>query len=180
MFFLMGDSMESSAVFVKAEARLARAYPVETYDTGTLIAETGSGIELLFVGSHAVEKTVDPCFRIEFEKGYIELKPGADRIVVKMTDESELSYPSPDSDHQFKKLFAAIDNVIKPGNAFCSVEAAMTQLRLTAEIERTGTKIFVFPDSGITKTDKRIFVNGLDDTLAECYRNFTLMPYDQQ
>jgi predicted dehydrogenase len=178
MFFLMGDSMDSSDDIDKYEARLARAYSVETYDTGTFMAKTRSGVDLLFIGSHAAETTVDPCFRIEFEKGYIELKPGADRIIVKMKSEPEFSYPSPDSDHQFKKLFAAIDNVLKPGNAFCPVEAAISQLRLTSAIESAGTKIFEFPGSSITKTETGIFVNGLDNTLTECYRNFCLLPDD--
>jgi predicted dehydrogenase len=178
MFFLMGDTMDSSADLVESEAKLARAYPIETYDTGTFIAKTRSGVDLLFVGSHVAEKSVDPCFRIEFEKGFIELKPGAERIIVKMSGEAENSYPSPDSDHQFKKLFAAIENVINPGNAICPAEAAMTQLRLTSEIEQTGTKIYEFQGSAITKTDTRIFVNGLNDTLTECYRNFCLLPED--
>ena len=178
MFFLMGDSMDSSAEIERYEARIARAYPVETYDTGTFMAKTKSGVDVLFIGSHAAEKTIDPCFRIEFERGYIELKPGAESIVVKMTGEQELKYPSPDSDHQFRKLFAAISNAANPGNAICPAEAAMIQLRLTSDIDRRGVKVHQFPESSITRTEKRIFVNGLDDTLAECYRNFCLLPDD--
>ncbi len=178
MFFLMGDSMDSSAEIEKSEARLAKAYPVETYDTGTVMAKTRSGVDLLFIGSHAAGKTIDPCFRIEFEKGYVELKPGAESMVATMKSEPELKYPSPDSDHQFKKLFTAIRNTENPGNAICPAEAAMTQLRLTAEIDRNGVKVYQFPVSSIVRSEKRIFVNGLDDTLSECYRNFCLLPED--
>jgi hypothetical protein len=93
-----------------------------------------------------------------------------------MNGEQELKYPSPDSDHQFRKLFAAISNAANPGNAICPVEAAMTQLRLTSDIDRREVKVHQFPDSSITRTEKRIFVNGLDNTLTECYRNFCLLP----
>lgn len=175
MLFLFGDSMDSSADFSEPEAWIARANPVETYDTGGLRLMTKSGVELLFLGSHATEKTVDPCFRIEFEKGFIELKPGDKSIICKMKGENELFYPSPDSDHQFKKLFTAIKNVKKSGNTICPPEAALPQLKLTSAVDEFCRKIFEFPESGIEKTQTRLFVKGLDDLMMECYRNFTII-----
>jgi predicted dehydrogenase len=177
MFFLLGESMDSSSEFLKVEASVARAYPVETFDTGIFLAQTKSGIDLLFIGSHAAEKTINPCFRIEFEKGYIELKPGAERIIVKMAGESELSYPSPDSDHQFRKLFTAIDNVIKPGNLFCTAETALQQLKLSEAVDKTCRGIIEFPESKISKTAERLFVKGLDKSLEECYRDFSFKSF---
>jgi predicted dehydrogenase len=176
MFFVTGETMDSSSEFIKVEAQTGRAYPVETYDTGAFMAKTKSGVELLFLGSHAAEKTVDPCFRMEFENGYIELKPSADRIIVKMTGEKEFSYPSPDSDHQFRKLFKAIENSSEPGDAICTVEAALPQLKLTSAVDQTCRRVIEFSGKQITKTESGLFVNGLDDTIAECYRNFTLLP----
>jgi predicted dehydrogenase len=172
MFFLFGDSMDTSAEFSEYEARIARANPVETYDTGALRVLTKSGIEIIFLGSHATEKTVDPCFRIEFEKGFIELKPGNKSIICKMKGENELSYPSPDSDHQFRKLFAAIANITNPGNPICPPEAALTHLKLTAAIDESCRKIYEFPESRIEKTQTRLFVKGLDDLMMESYRIF--------
>ncbi|MGD0583004.1 MAG: Gfo/Idh/MocA family oxidoreductase [Bacteroidales bacterium] len=176
MFFLTGNSMDSSSEPFNVEVQSARAYPVETYDTGAFMAKTGSGVELLFLGSHAAEKTVDPCFRMEFEKGYIELRPGADRIIVKMSGENEFTYPSPDSSHQFRKLFKAIENSDKGGDPVCTVEAALPQLKLTAAVDRSDRKVTVFSEKQITRTGSRLYVNGLDETLIECYRNFTLIP----
>ena len=174
MLYLLGDSMDNSTEAVKIDALVARAYPVETYDTGAFLATTASGVEIMFLGSHAVEKSTDPCFRIEFEKGYAELKPGADKIIAGTTDRQEWSYPSPDSDHQFRKLFRAIENVHAGGSLICPVEAALPHARLVDEIERDHGNPENFPEKLITRTDERLFVKGLDDMLLDCYKGFDL------
>lgn len=178
MFFLMGKSMNSSAEAVRVDARVFRAYPVETYDTGVVKIVTDTGVELMFFGSHAAETKVDPCFRIEFEKGFVELKPGADKIIAKSLDKQEFSYPSPDSDHQFKKLFVAIRNVVDPVNIICPPEAALPQIKLINEIEQSNGEARYFSEKSIVRTDSRLFVKDLDDLLLTCYKEFK-MPDNQ-
>jgi len=175
MLFLLGNSIESSAEAFDVEAQISRAYPVETYDTGAFRAFTDSGTELLFFASHVTEKRVDPCFRIEFEKGLVELKPGANRIIAKASDKEEFSYPSPDSDHQFKKLFLAIQNVQKPGNIICPPEAALPQTKLANEVERIFPEAPVIKDDQIIKNNERLYVKGLDDLFLSGYKEFRFM-----
>jgi predicted dehydrogenase len=174
MFFVLGDSMNSSAVPDKTEAFSARAYPVETYDTGAFRTFTSSGTELLFLGSHAAEKKVDPCFRIEFEKGFVELKSGADRIIARTLDKKEIFYPSPDSDNQFKKLFCAIENAAGAGDIVCPPEAAIPQAMIADQTDKICKEPFIFPQERTEKTSERLFVRGLDDLLLSCYRDFRL------
>jgi predicted dehydrogenase len=175
MFFLFGNEPETSADAEDIEAQIARAYPVETYDTGIVRAFTRSGVELLFFGSHVSEKKVDPCFRIDFEKGFVELKSGADKITGKTLDNNEFSYPSPDSDHQFKKLFVAIENVKNPGKIICSPDAALPHARLVNEVDRLCSEVKVFPENIIKKTSERIFVEKLDDLLLAGYKDFRMV-----
>jgi predicted dehydrogenase len=175
MFFLLGNTMETSAEAVEIKAHIARAYPVETYDTGAFTALTDSGVELLFLASHVAEKRIDPCFRIEFEKGSVELKPGEDIIVAKTLDKNEFSYPSPETDHQFKKLFLAIENVHHSGKIICPPEAALSQTKLANAIEKLCGEATGFPEHQIVKTSERLFVNGLDDLLFSGYKNFKLV-----
>ena len=177
MFFLLGDTMETSTDAVEIEAQISRAYPLETYDTGAFSAFTRSGVELLFLGSHVAEKRIDPCFRIEFGKGFVELKPGADKIIAKTPDKKEFSYPSPDSDHQFKKLFMAIDNVHKPDKIICPVEAALSQTRLANAVDKLCGDAQKIPDNKIVRTKERLFVKGLDDLFLSGYRNFKLVKW---
>lgn len=174
MFFLLGDSMNSSDKPVETESYTARGYPVETYDTGAFRAFTSSGTELLFLASHAAEKKVDPCFRIEFEKGFVELKPGAEKIVARTLDKGEISYPSPDSDHQFKKLFCAIENAGGSGNIVCSPEAALPQAIIADETGKICREPYQFPSEGIVKKSENLFVKGLDDLLISCYKDFRM------
>jgi predicted dehydrogenase len=175
MFFLLGDEMETSAEAENIEAQIAKAYPVETYDTGIFRAFTRSGVELMFFGSHVAEKKVDPCFRIEFEKGFVELKSGSDKIIAKTLDKKEFSYPSPDSDHQFKKLFVAIDNVISPGKIICSPEAAVSQIKLANAVDKLCGDAKMFSGNLIIKNDERLFVKGLDDLLLSGYKDFRMV-----
>jgi predicted dehydrogenase len=173
MFFLLGSTMESSADVFQVEARISKAFPVETYDTGVFKAFTGSGTELLFLGSHAAERTVDPCFKIEFEKGYAELEPGSDNITG-TAGNVKFSYPSPDSDHQFKKLFLAVENVDKPVSIICPPEAALSQTKLATTVDRFCEDAFRFPDDRIIRNSGRLFVKGLDSLMLAGYKDFIL------
>lgn len=174
MLYLLGNQMDSSAGAAKVEARVAKAYLVETYDTGAMLAFTDTGVELLFLGSHATENKIDPCFRIEFEKGFVELLPGADKITAKTTDREEWNYPSPDSDHQFTKLFRAIENAAGRKDLICPVEAALPHARMIDEIEKLTGSAENFPGKSITRTNERLYVNGLDDLLLNCYKGFNM------
>jgi predicted dehydrogenase len=174
MFYLLGDSMETSAEATEVEAKISKAYKIETYDTGVFKAITTTGTELLFLGSHVTEKRIDPCFRIEFEKGFVELKPGAKTIIAKTLDKNEFEYPSPDSDHQFRKLFIAIDNVNESNKIICPPEAALSQTRLANEVERICGNAVSVPDDLIIKNDERLFVKGLDDILLSAYKDFRI------
>lgn len=177
MLFLLGGTQDSSASAKNVKSLLYKAYPVETYDTGAFCAQTDSGVDLLFLGSHAASRNMDPCFRIEFERGFAELKSGSGKIIGKTLDKLELSYPSPDSDHQFKKLFNAIRNVVQPGSFMCSPEAALAHVKLVDMVERQTGSIGIFSEGQLCKSDKRLYVKGLDDFLLSSYRNFR-MPAD--
>ena len=174
MFFLLGDSMESSAEAFEIEAKISKSYPIETYDTGVLKAFTGTGTELLFLGSHVTEKRVDPCFRIEFEKGFVELNPGAKTIVAKTLDRKEFEYPSPDSDHQFRKLFIAVGNVNKRDKIICPPEAAISQTKLANEVGKLCGDSRSVSEDLIFRTEDRLFVSGLDDKFLSAYKDFRI------
>jgi len=174
-FYLFGDTMESSAEAVEIEAHISKAYPVETYDTGAFRAFTKAGTELLFYGSHVPEKRVDPCFRIEFEKGFVELEPRSNQIVAKISGKRDFSYPSPDSGHQFRKLFIAINNVNKPDNIICPPEAAISQTKFANAIEKLCGDAPKIRDEQIVKTTERLFVKGLDDLFLSGYMDFKLV-----
>jgi predicted dehydrogenase len=174
MFYLLGDSMESSAEAFEIEAKTSKAYPVETYDTGAFKAFTGTGTELLFMASHVPEKRIDPCFRIEFEKGFVELKPGAKAMIAKTLDKKEFEYPSPDSDHQFRKLFTAVDNVNKRDKIICPPEAALSQTKLANEVEKLCGNAPSVSEDMIFRTEERLFVKGLDDLFLSAYRDFRI------
>lgn len=96
---------------------------------------------------------------------------------IETPDKKVFSYPSPDSDHQFKKLFIAIDNVHKPEKIICSVEAALSQTRLANTVDKLCGDAPKIPDDQIIRTRERLFVKGLDDLFLSGYRDFRLVKW---
>ena len=174
MLFLLGDTMETASEAVDIKSQLCRANQIETYDTGLFCARTPSGVDLLFMGTHAGAKTTDPCFRIEFESGFAELKPGAKIISAKTLDKKEIAYPSPDSDHQFKKLFAALKNLQQPGNLVCTPETALPHAKLVEQIHNGSGTVGTFSGDKVIRENNRLYVQGLDELLLSAYRNFRI------
>lgn len=174
MLYLLGATENSSAGADRTEAVIARANDIESYDTGAFRAFTDRGTELLFLATHACERNVDPCFRIEFEKGFVELKPGAGEITARMINREVITYPSPDSDHQFRKLFEAIENVKTLGRISCPPEATLPHARIVNEIGMICGTPGKFRENLIVNDGERIFVKGLDDFLLSCYKDFRM------
>ena len=174
MFYLLGSEEDRSEGFQKVEAQVARANDIETYDTGAFRAVTDGGTELLFLATHASRESTDPCFRIEFEKGIVDLIPGASSIVARKLDRSEHTYPSPDSDHQFRKLFEAVDNVHKRGKILCPPEATLSQAKLAHEVEMICPDPEEFDKKLIVDNGERRYVEGLDEFLLSCYKDFRM------
>ena len=56
MVFILGDSIGQSAYPTKVTAELYRANNIENFDTAAVRCQTATGVEILFIASHATEK----------------------------------------------------------------------------------------------------------------------------
>ncbi len=91
-----------------------------------------------------------------------------------------LFYGSPDADHQFRKLFDAVECVHNPIPIVCGLDAARPQTLCMNGIQESMPDIAAFPKSMIKRhqEDKRWWVEGLDGALVDCYQN-SILPSEE-
>jgi len=54
------------------------------------------------------------------------------------------------------------------------VEAALPHAKMIDEIEKLEGNAKSFPEESLTRTNERLYVNGLDDLFLNCYKGFNL------
>jgi predicted dehydrogenase len=153
LLYLLGPAPAESARPVGVIAECSRTNRIENYDSVACRIELAGQVELLFFASHAVERESGPCFRLLFEEGEVylgESREGTDGN----PDEREVGqgagstlpvwaagpgivgvdrrgrrviYGHPEADHQFRKLFEAVEAVRNDVPLRCGPEAALAQ-----------------------------------------------------
>lgn len=179
LLYLAGERVDRSLELAEVEAELYRAYPIENCDTTVLRAVTGEGVELFFYASHAVKSAVGPIFDIEFSEASVSFEGPATHIVVTDRQGERVTYGSPESDHQFLKLFDAVRMVRGEGKLVCGPEAARSQTVCVNGMQESVPEIPDFPDELVRSEpvgddDERRWVDRLVETLLGCYAAWRL------
>jgi len=169
MFFLTGPEMHLSSVPESVTGERYRAYDIQNYDTVISRAITENGVEILFYASHVTENQVDPSFQLEFENAIIKMDESSNGIVAIHTDGTTSNYGHPDADHQFKKLFKAIEKCRTPGPAICPPEAALSQTLCINALHELPNDIQTFPSESVVIEKDRRWVKGLGERLLTAY-----------
>lgn len=169
MFFLTGPEMHLSSVPESVTGERFRAYDIQNYDTVISRIITENGVEILFYASHVTENQVNPSFEFEFENGVIRMDENSNGIMAIHTDGTAINYGHPDADHQFKKLFKAIDKCRTPGQGTCPPEAALSQTLCINALHELPNDIQTFPSRFVVIEKDRRWVKGLSEAMQEAY-----------
>jgi hypothetical protein len=130
---------------------------------------------VLFLASHVTEHPIDPCFRLECERGVVTFGETVRRIEGTTEDGFVTDYGDPGAAPQFQKLFLALEHVRQPGAVVCGVEAAAAQTVCVIAMHESAQGIVPFPAVlRRGRPDDRVHVVGLEDELRRCYRAGTL------
>jgi len=172
MFYVLGDKIDTSAVPAEVTAELYRAYEIENFDSVACRALTERGVEFLFYASHTIPQDKGPMFSFEFEKATVSYGEFSDSIIVKDYQGIEKNYGSPETDHQFRKLFEAVTAVREPKLILCGPEAALSQTLCVNGMQESVLDAEKFPGSMIQedKRRKKRWVKGLAEALYDCYQ----------
>jgi predicted dehydrogenase len=169
MLFVLGKDISSSTKPKYLTGELYKAFDIENGDTIVCKVFTDDGVEILFYGSHSTKDVLNPLFEFEFENAKILLDEKTRDIIAIFNDGNIKNYGSPDNDHQFRKLFNAIENVNKTTNVICGPEAAIAQTMCANAIQESSL-VNIFPDNLIVNEQNRPWVKGLQEMLISCYK----------
>ena len=169
LLFVFGDKMDRSAMPGRLTCERYRANNIDNFDTISLRMVSESGIGFLFYASHATENPRDPEFELEFTRGRVRYSSRKEGIVGENRDGVLRVYGAPDNDHQFKKLFHAIELCRIGGRLICPPEAGIAHTMCIDMIQNDNREISVFNPDDIIKDGNRIYVQGLNERLNKAY-----------
>jgi predicted dehydrogenase len=178
MLYVLGPQIDRSAQPERVTAELYRAHPIENYDTAALRCCTRSGVEILFIVSHATDSSRGPIFSYEFERGSVEYsdKPGA-AIVARFNDGTTKSYGTP-NEQRDRKLWLTLEAIRNGGPPLCGIEAAAAHTQCVWAAQQSGQEIGAFPKSLVKVSgpdgSRRTSVDGLAEALEQCYQQWKL------
>jgi len=178
MFYVLGETRETSARPVEIQAELYRAKPIENYDTAALRCRTASGVEILFYTTHSVAESRGPVSCFEFEEATVtyDENHGQD-LVARFRDGAEQSYGNP-QDGRMNKLWESVAAVRSGGPMACPVEAALSQTVCVNGAHESVPEIAPFPAELVQATEsdegRLVWVAGLYEALLDCYERGVL------
>ncbi len=178
LLYLSGDQIEKSAEINQISAELYRANPIETFDTCAVHLHTKNDIEIIYLASHAVADEHRPQYELEFEDATITYDPEGERsgIVAKWHDGTEKEYDDPEKNHLAKLgiMIKAIQT--EEQSILCGAEAAKAHVQAIYGMHQSIKEIPSFPQHWLAynEENKLTTVQGLDETLKQCYRQFCL------
>lgn len=176
MLYLLGDRVNTSARPVSVQAELYRANRIENYDTGALRVKTGSGAEVLFFSSHAVEENEGPVFECEFEKGRVVYGvDGINEVRALMNDGTEKNYGPFEADEKIsKRIWHCFDCIRTGAEPICGLEAAEAQL-ICVNGAQESCEVMDFPAEIVKKKPGEgdngdlTFAEGLNGIMKQCW-----------
>lgn len=178
ILYLTGDTVETSAQIKELTPELYRVNDIETFDTSAVQIKTTENMDILYIASHAVRESSRPHFVLEFEKGVITYHPEKDDrgMVATLQDGTTIVYGDPEP-HRNSKIPVCINAAFEGNqNILCGVEASTPHVLAIEAMHQSIPEAPYFPDH-MTKRDdeeKQNWVEGLDQTLHECYEKWAL------
>jgi predicted dehydrogenase len=174
LFFLLGETQQSSAALAEIQSELYHANPIPNCDTAALRCMTVQGTEVLYYTSHAIPETAGPRFTLEFEEATVTYdtsgggKSTAGPIVARSRSGAEKSYGDPFADES-EKIWHCADAVRNGTPVACDIGAATTHVAAVNGMHESMPTIQSFPQALIRQQGELTFVEGLQEALQRCY-----------
>lgn len=173
LFYVLGDAPDRSLMPETVEASLARANPLEAFDTAVIRCGFGD-FSALYVASHATLKQRSPLFEYVFERGravYPVSHEGKNSVAAYFDDGSEVFYGDPTADVT-EKLWRAARVCLGEDDVICGIETAAPQVKVIAAAHKTPILNFSpeLVKKNITADGKEFtYVEGLGELLNSLY-----------
>jgi predicted dehydrogenase len=169
MLFLCGEDFAGGAEIASIEAELYRANPIESPDTASIRAYTKSGVEILFITTHACENDYDATIEITGEKGTI--KRDSKEIIVRAKEEVRIDV---ESDKIFRKQMhdALLRRLECPSEFICDANLCVPHT-LCVNGAHESSDVVALPCDFIAKVEKNgselSFIKGIEEIVCEAF-----------
>lgn len=131
MFFVLGDTMETSCDLKSVRAELFRAKEIETFDTAAIHCRTLNGVDIHFYTTHSPTYTFGPIVHYEFEEADIYYgQPGVDNFYATLKNGETIVYGNPNAGVD-RKVWSCVDYIRTGKPVECDV---ITGSRLTVAV----------------------------------------------
>ena len=175
LLFLLGEAIDRSAEPAEVESSLSRVNEIETFDTVAAKFRLASGPDLLFLASHAIgeHETVEPRFQLNFEGATIDFPGKMAPMTARFNDGQILEYPSPNSTHHTRKLWACLNALAGESQVPCGLETARPHVQCIEMLHGTEQQVHVHSENELQRTETPDgmlrWVEGLAQTLETGY-----------
>lgn len=179
MLYVAGDRVDRAAKVAAIEVETYRANPIEMFDTCAMRVQTESGVEMLYLVTHAVSYAEwrNPEFVFEFEGGlaYAREVEGQIEITGQLSSGEIIEYGQPNADDT-RKLRRMRDVIWGDADVVCGIEAASEHTRVMNAVERIQPDSVVFPAERVARDElqQQNYVPGLADVMARAYDEWRL------
>ncbi len=171
IFYVLGDTVSTSAIPTDINAELYRANEIENYDTCKLTASFENGAKMLYIASHATETNCEPVFEYKFTNGtiYYNATGETPNIIGVFADGTKKDYGNPFDNH-LNKFKQAVESVLNPElKPLCGIKAASVHTSVISKAQEFGIKDFP-ADKVKEKADgSAYYVEGLYEELMKAY-----------
>lgn len=176
LFFLFGETIDTSSEIDSVDGKFCKANPIETFDTSIIRVKTKKDKDILFIASHATKGNIGPKFEIHCEQAtiYFDAKSGG-MLKAKKNTGDIIEYGLPmEKEQDYQKVIKILDwlddkTLPKPP---CTATTTLPFISVINEIFNN-FKFEKFDDSVIKYDDekKRFFVENLYNDLTALYDN---------
>ena len=172
IFFLLGETMTTSALPVEIQGNVYRAKPIESYDTCFLKGSFANGASFFFTASHGADRNSDPQFEYVFEKAVISFNENRSPFVyLRHPDGHQEICGEPQSLlEEAEKLRWMMLTASDGSLPACTLETIAPHL-LVCNAIYDRMPVQQFPESmHILQADPpSLWIRGLSDAIEQCY-----------
>lgn len=177
MFFLLGDSMDTSAEVSDLKATCFRANNIENFDTCSIQMKAKS-VPLYFIASHAAKKRKNPEFVYKFENATVEFSQDEIADIKANFRDGTVKHYGELFKKDFKKLWDCVEAIRNGTTPICTVKTALPHVKLIESMYHE-IPINDFPKNLLCfdKEKQRIFVNDLNERMYMAYNSEALLSF---
>jgi predicted dehydrogenase len=159
LLYFAGEELNEAADIRKIDAKLMKAYDIETFDTCIVKAKTKNDIDMLYIASHASKIKKGPVFELVFEGGIIK-GDDSDWVIIKDGAKTKLG----ESNHQsMKKVWDMIKHTKDDDyKTICTLECAKAQSKMI-ELLKDFPVIETKGISEVRDGKEFLYIDGFDD-----------------